>query len=212
MKEWHQKQITKYQQICDQGKKNYSAASNFNNSENDQPIVSNDSGDAFEKEMNEELNIAQRGLAYVCQYFQKTPQKINIPKEASTDHIQNSLLDSPSVNAGLDDSITISMANEASEPVPNDTMSTNNDSFESQRLSNNDGSDKDDSKDSLDSSDSLIESSLKKKAKKSSRPKNSFLNKLLKPTLSREKKSGKENSNSDESNAGDLIDSALFED
>ena len=122
------------------------------------------------------------------------------------------MLDSPSVNAGLDDSITISMANEASEPVPNDTMSTNNDSFESQRLSNNDGSDKDDSKDSLDSSDSLIESSLKKKAKKSSRPKNSFLNKLLKPTLSREKKSGKENSNSDESNAGDLIDSALFED
>ena len=60
---------------------------------------------------------------------------------------------------------------EAPEPVSFDVMSTNNDSFDSQRLSNHDGSDngsplKDDSKDSMNSSDSLIESSLRKRAKK----------------------------------------------
>ena len=122
MKEWHQKQLTKYQQICDQGNKNCSAASNLNNSGNDQPTLSNDNEDAFEKEMNEELSIAQKGLAYVCKYLKKTQPKINIPREASTDNMQNSVLDSPNVNAGLDESIASPMANEASEPVSNDHL------------------------------------------------------------------------------------------
>ena len=206
MKEWHQKQVSKYQHICDQGHKNFSAGSN--NSVNNQPTVSNDSEDAFEKEMNEALNIAQKGLAYVCQYLKKTPPKINIPKEASTDNMQNSVLDSPNGNAGLDESITSPIAIEAPEPVSND-------SFDSQRLSNHEGSDnctpiKDDTKDSLNSSDSLIESSLKKKGKKSPRLNNSFLNKLLKPTKKSDKEKEPErkknlSANSD-NNEGDLID------
>ena len=86
---------------------------------------------------------------------------------------------------------------EAPEPVSFDVMSTNNDSFDSQRLSNHDGSDngsplKDDSKDSMNSSDSLIESSLRKKAKKGPRLNYSFLNKLLKPTSAEKKKNEKE--------------------
>ena len=55
--------------------------------------------------------------------------------------MQNSVLESPNVNASLNESIASPMANVASEPVSNDTMSTKNDSFDSQRLSNNDGSD-----------------------------------------------------------------------
>ena len=67
---------------------------------------------------------------------------------------------------------------------------------------------KDDTKDSLNSSDSLIESSLKKKGKKSPRLNNSFLKKLLKPTKKSDKEKEperKKNFSANSDSEGDLI-------